>query len=384
MTAAQRTAGLLEGWFPSAARPLPWRTNTHDPGQVRDAWGTLVAEVMLQQTQVSRVVPAWLAFMARFPTPGALARAQEEEALAAWSGLGYYRRARLLHAAALRIVAEHHGLTPTDPRSLRALPGVGRYTAGAVASIAAGAPAAIVDGNVLRVLARLHARPGAAGWAPLVRWAWAQSERLVAAASRPGVCNEAIMELGATVCTPAAPACVRCPLAGQCRARALGAPERFPAPKARAARTDLHALALVLRDASGRVLCQRRAPGGLWGGLWQAATLESAAPIDDAGAHAWARMRGAGAGVRPLGGFVWLTTHRRVRFRVWGGAGVCCLRRRAAQSAASPAAPPTRWVSPAELAQLPMGSAQRRVFELAGVGAADPRPAAAQPRGPLP
>jgi A/G-specific adenine glycosylase len=167
----------------------------------------LVSELMLQQTQVSRVVERFANFMARFPTVRSLADAPEQEVLAAWQGLGYYRRARFLHRAAQAIRDMHGAEVPDNVAALAALPGVGRYTAGAIASIVFGQAAAIVDGNVLRVLSRLADHETRMGDPAAERWAWRESTRLVQVASAPGVTNEALMELGATVCTPAAPRC---------------------------------------------------------------------------------------------------------------------------------------------------------------------------------
>src|SRR5262245_22602734 len=207
-------------WFDRGRRELPWR-------ETRDPWAILVSEVMLQQTTVSAALPYYERFLARWPTPARLSRAGLDELLAEWAGLGYYSRARNLHAAA-GIVAEA-GALPCDSAGLRALPGVGPYTAAAVASIAYGEPIAAVDGNVERVVCRLLAWPGPTSRA-------AVRQRIAAAAQslldprRPGDHNQAMMELGATLCRPRSPRCGECPVAAHCSAFASGDPLRFPRP----------------------------------------------------------------------------------------------------------------------------------------------------------
>jgi len=245
LAAARRS---LLSWWDRGRRDLPWR-RTSDP------WAILVSEVMLQQTTVAAVIPYWERFLSRWPRPADLARARLDELLAAWAGLGYYRRARHLHAAACA-VAERGGELPVTAGELRELPGVGDYTAAAVASIAHGEPVAAVDGNVDRVLSRLFALPldprSAAGRAELRRRADALLDP-----ARPGDWNQALMELGATLCRPAAPRCTACPLRTSCAALAAGVPERFPVRPARAAAVPmLRVAALLVRD--GRVLLSRR------------------------------------------------------------------------------------------------------------------------------
>ncbi len=219
-------AALLP-WFSAHRRKLPWRGDAGPYAGVcdaalpaappRSAYGTWVSEVMLQQTRVSAVVPFWLKWMARFPTPAALAAAQADEVTAAWAGLGYYSRARNLQAGARTVVRDFGGQLPATAAALRALEGVGPYTAGAVASIAFGERAPAVDGNVVRVLARLRAAGLPARDPALVAacWAWA-GELVPEGGGRAGAWCEALMELGATVCTPRAPACGGCPLRGAC------------------------------------------------------------------------------------------------------------------------------------------------------------------------
>jgi A/G-specific adenine glycosylase len=228
-------------WFGPRARRYPWR-------RTRDPYRVLVSEVMLQQTQASRVAPAYRAFVRRFPTVRALARAPLREVLAVWSGLGYNRRALALREAARRVVADHRGRVPSDPEVLRSLPGVGPYTAAAVASIAYGVPVPAVDTNAARVVARarLGVEPGEAG----ARGIGAAAERWVAR-SDPGAWNQAVMDLGREVCRPV-PRCGECPLARMCRFRRAGRGSRSgarPAPARRAPR-----FAGSVREARGAVL----------------------------------------------------------------------------------------------------------------------------------
>ncbi|MED5507591.1 MAG: A/G-specific adenine glycosylase [Planctomycetota bacterium] len=264
-------AGALEAWFPEAARELPWRTR-------RSGYHALVSEAMLQQTQVARVVDSFLRFVARFPTVESLAEADEQDVLALWQGLGYYRRARNLHAAARMVCDEFDGEVPGRADLLLKLPGVGRYTAGAIASIVNGERAPIVDGNVARVLSRLARFPGRPGERAFDRWCWSQSEAMVLSASDPGVLNEAMMELGATVCTKHSPACDRCPASAHCRAAVAGDPQEFPTPKPPPARKVVHHHALLLtrthRNRS-EVFLQQRPDEGLWARMWQPPTLET-------------------------------------------------------------------------------------------------------------
>ncbi|MFG0305189.1 MAG: A/G-specific adenine glycosylase [Phycisphaerales bacterium JB040] len=314
----------VEGWFEANARLLPWRPNW-DGGSIRgerDPWRALVSEAMLQQTQVSRVVRRFEAFIAAFPTPRAMADAGEDAVVAAWAGMGYYRRARNLYRAAVMICEEHGGEVPREEAALRALPGVGRYTAGAIASMVYGRCAPIVDGNVSRVLLRLFARDGAAGERETDTWAWERAEELVGAADEPGLLNEGVMELGATVCLPGrgfgGARCEDCPLREVCRARAEHRVGEIPRPKARSGRVVIHAAAVVCVDKEGRVLLERRPEHGLWAGMWQAPTLEGVEVAEPEDVLAFSR----GQMVDRIGLFTHATTHREVRFSVWHAEGM--------------------------------------------------------------
>lgn len=242
------TRGLrasILAWYTEHRRDLPWRRS-------RDPYAIWVSEVMLQQTRVETVIPYYQRFLRRFPKVGSLARAREEDVRASWSGLGYYRRARHMHAAAQIIVREHAARLPSNRDALLSLPGIGDYTAAAIESIAFGRPAAAVDGNVVRVLARIYGLEGRRDSARLRR---AVTERAVTltAGPRAGDWTQALMELGARICLPRDPLCERCPAARLCVARRSGAPDRFPEPSAvRAPRVERR---LLLAARSGyRVL----------------------------------------------------------------------------------------------------------------------------------
>jgi A/G-specific adenine glycosylase len=271
----------------------------------------LVSEILLQQTQVSRVAERFPEFMRLFPDPATMARACVDAVLRSWRGLGYYRRARSLHAAAVRIVELHGGLVPGDPGHLRALPGVGRYTAGAVASIAFGLPEPIVDGNVVRVLSRLADRRASAFDRAGSDWCWQSAERLARVARSPGVTNEALMELGATVCTPADPGCAHCPLRSLCASRAANSQRLVPPPKPGARRRGVVLHALV-DERRGRVALERRG-SGLWQGLLAPPLIEGPVALD---VGALASASGAIEVEAACAEVAFRTTHRDVRFVV--------------------------------------------------------------------
>jgi A/G-specific adenine glycosylase len=240
----------LLAWYDQHQRELPWRAS-------RDPYRVWLSEIMLQQTRVAAVIEHYQEFLRRFPTIKKLAAAREATVLAAWSGLGYYRRARMLHAAAKVVVREYGGKFPTTAEGWQALPGVGRYTAAAIASIAFDEPVAVVDGNVERVSQRVSGTPlrGEELW---------QAANDLLDATRPGDFNQAMMELGAVVCTPRAPACLTCPVVELCVTRGETAPKAKPA---RQNKREIH-YALDRRD--GEVFLVRRAPdASLMPGMWE-------------------------------------------------------------------------------------------------------------------
>ncbi len=262
-----RAADLL-AWYDRHRRALPWRA---EAGERPDPYRVWASEIMLQQTTVTAVKPYYERFMARFPTVQALARAPSEEVMQAWAGLGYYSRARNLHACAKAVMENHAGRFPDTEEGLRALPGIGAYTAGAVAAIAFDRPAAAVDGNVERVMTRLFAiadeLPGAR---PLIR------EKVLALlpAGRPGDFAQALMDLGATICTPRNPACGLCPWREPCRARIEGTQESFPHKAKKKAGQTRYGAAFVLTRADGALLLRTRPAKGLLGGMAEVPTSE--------------------------------------------------------------------------------------------------------------
>lgn len=232
---------------------------------------------MLQQTQVASVIPYYTRFLQRFPDLSALAAAPLDEVLGLWAGLGYYARARNLHAAAGQVVERHGGAVPDDPEAFGALRGVGRYTLGAVMSIAFGHRLPAVDGNAVRVICRLD-RVADDPRAPQVKEAiWRRAAALVDG-ERPGDLNQAIMELGATVCSPRSPACLLCPVADLCRARQAGVEQALPVRPTRKARRTAHRVAALVRDAEGRIWLGQRPAEGLLGGLWGLPSVDASGP----------------------------------------------------------------------------------------------------------
>jgi A/G-specific adenine glycosylase len=281
-----------------AARVIAWqqRHGRHDLPwqQARSAYRVWLSEIMLQQTQVQTVIPYFERFTARFPAVGDLATADEDEVLHLWAGLGYYSRARNLHRTARIVAQDHGGEFPRSQQALAALPGIGRSTAAAILALAYQQPAAILDGNVKRVLARYHAEPGWPGDGAVLKALWAHAERLLPREDVRAY-TQGLMDLGATVCTRARPLCPTCPLAHACAAHAAGTTADYPAPRPRRALPERHARLLVLRDAHGRVLLEKRPASGVWGGLWCFPQIADGGTLDDA-----LRALGHAAGAEPL------------------------------------------------------------------------------------
>jgi A/G-specific adenine glycosylase len=264
-------AETLCRWFAEHKRDLPWR-RTRDPYRV---W---LSEIMLQQTQVATVIPYYERFLERFPTVQDLANAPLDDVLKLWAGLGYYSRARNLHRGAQVVATRFGGKLPDTSEAIREIPGIGAYTAGAILSIAYGKPEALVDGNVARVLSRMFLLRGDWRKGEMKGKLWTIARELVDSTSRgtgkiiratPGDLNESLMELGATVCTPASPDCQGCPVAEFCAAKKKGLQSEFPEPPAKKTVPSWKLTAWIVEDESGRILLARRAENGLFGGLWE-------------------------------------------------------------------------------------------------------------------
>jgi A/G-specific adenine glycosylase len=355
-------------WYGRGHRDLPWRAD-------RDAYRILVAETMLVQTTVAAVVPYYERFLRRFPSVEALAGADEVEVVKAWEGLGYYRRARQLHAAARDIVAEHGGKVPEDLDVLRSLPGVGRYIAGAVLSFAFDRAAPIVEANTRRVLARLVAWPEDLGSARSQTRLWGLAEALVPPQGA-GTFNQAIMELGATVCTPKSPMCLICPVAGECLARAEGLQDTLPVLAGRAKPLDVEEACAVVERA-GRWLIIQRGAGGLWAGFWELPTIHVAG-ADPAG-RSFGESVTLDEGVRRLTGVRvrlgpelqkvrYTVTKHRVTLTAFGAEGLD------EATTPGPGVASVAWVAPDRLTELTLGSATRKLIARV---MADRRPATA-------
>jgi len=350
----------LLAWYRGRARPLPWRIGPPDP------WRVLVSEIMLQQTTAPVVAARFSDMLARFPTPQAMAEAGEEAVLAAWSGLGYYRRARALHACARAITERHGGRVPDEPAVLADLPGLGPYTAAAVAAIAFGRPVVPVDGNVARVLVRLFALEGEpARPSPRLRAIAAQLAR----AEDAGDLAQAWIELGALVCRPRRPACGDCPLAAVCFAHAHGLAARLPAPAARPARPLIRATAFLATADGGLVLLRRRPPGGLLGGLVDLPGVPLRADAEPEPPPLAARWQPVPGEVRHV------FTHLEMRLSLQRARGVEACGVRAAN-----ALPPSGlfWWRASDLAGLPLASLTRRLLAHGGI---EPPPPGRQASG---
>ncbi len=344
----------LLAFFDTQSRNLPWRADS-------DPYRVLVSEFMLQQTRVDTVIPYFERWMERFPDAASLAAAEQEEVLGEWQGLGYYSRARNLHRAVREVEERWDGHFPSDPDVLRSLPGVGRYTSGAVASIAFGAVVPAVDGNVRRVMARLADAPAPSA-GELDEWTGSLVDPL-----RPGDFNQALMELGATVCTPRSPDCVECPVSAFCMSRIAGSQEARPTPKrVRPIPSFDEGVAVLVR--AGEVLFERLPEEGLLGGMW---SLPGAVAENGEEPRSAALRRAVALGatlqtestVRSLPPELHVFSHRRVRYHPFL-IGV--------ESEAIPTLNVSsltderalRWITPGRaLAGLPLPAAQRRMVE---------------------
>jgi A/G-specific adenine glycosylase len=256
--AAELRQALL-GWYATSGRELPWR-------QTQDAYAIWISEIMLQQTQVKTVIPYYDRWLRQFPTIGALATADQQQVLKAWQGLGYYARARNLHQAAQQIVQQHNGQFPAELQAAMALPGIGRTTAGGILSAAYNHPVPILDGNVKRVLVRLMALEVPPGRA--MKQLWHASSALLDP-ENPRDFNQALMDLGATICTPKNPACLLCPWMNHCCAYQLAMQDELPLSERRSPLPHKQIGVAVIWNEAGQVLIDRRRPEGLLGGLWE-------------------------------------------------------------------------------------------------------------------
>jgi A/G-specific adenine glycosylase len=343
----------LLAWWDAGHRDLPWRF----PQRGADPYRVWLAEVMLQQTRVETAIPYYRRFVDRWPSLAALAAADDAEVLAAWSGLGYYARCRNLLAAARVALARHGGL-PGSLEALRALPGLGPYTAGAVASIAFALPAAAVDGNVARVLSRLFLVAGDPTSPGVKRRLEALAASLVDP-RRPGDFNQSLMELGALTCLPRNPRCGACPLAGSCGARRTGRQAALPGKRARKRPVAMR-VAVVRVERGGRLLLSRAPDDGLLGGMWGLPGVEVPAGSDPERAlEAWSREE-LGAPlevVREVATLIRVLTHRRIEFRIFEGR---------LGSGRLPGSVRMRFTTEGEASSLPASTAMHRVIEASG------------------
>ncbi len=346
---------LLLGWYRQNRRDLPWRSS-------RDPYAIWVSEVMLQQTQVATVLPYYERWMARFPTIATLAAASEDDVLHCWQGLGYYSRARRLLEGARVVVRDHGGSLPRSPSALQGLPGIGAYSAGAIASMAFGGCVPVVDGNVVRVVTRLEALRGDPTRQPLRGMLWRLAATLVPR-SHPGDFNQALMELGATLCSPRAPKCAECPLAALCLAHEAGLSEQLPELAARPAPTAATMAAAVVERRGRWLMVQAPREASRWAGMWMFPTTEQNPdePPTRAAKRVLLEQVGLGAEAHEV---VASVQHAVTRFRITL-AGVRCELTTSARPRARGVAG-LAWVAPGELAALALPAPQRRLADQLG------------------
>jgi len=352
LTAAlrRRLQQRLLSWFETARRDLPWRRD-------RDPYRIWVSEVMLQQTTVAAVVPYFERFLHAFPTLRDLAAAPEQDVLRQWEGLGYYRRARDLHRAARQLAATHGAALPDDPDVVRELPGMGRYTLGAVLSQAFDRRLPILEANSLRVLCRLFGRRDDPRRGPAQRWLWQVAEDLLPT-QRVGDFNQALMELGAVVCTPTAPRCAECPLASDCVAGRLGLQDEIPVKAPAPAVTEVREAAVVIRRDADVLLVQRPESANRWANLWEVPH----GPLGEGESHEDAAVRLAReAGlVVALGSELLTLRHGVTRFRI---TLACFEAEHTGGEFRSDFYRQGLWVAPERLAEFPVSAPQRRLAQ---------------------
>ena len=348
-----RFRSRLRTWYKKHARDLPWRRS-------RDPYLVWISEIMLQQTQVATVESYFLRFQESFPSIETLASAEEQDVLRYWEGLGYYRRARQLHEAAKVLTDEYGGKFPRDSESVRALPGIGRYTAGAILSIAFDAREPILEANTIRLFCRLLAYRGMPTTSEGQRTLWAMAEAVLPQRGA-GTFNQALMELGSQVCTPKTPDCSKCPVAELCEAKRHGLQDALPTKKPKKKFEDVHEVALIVRRR-GRVLLLRRPEGGRWAGLWDFPRYEMDHEQEPA---LFRRLRDkllAQTGIDAIP-----ETHQKrikhgvTRFRIT----LDCYAARFVESTTPPAqVPEMKWLTPKQLADYPLNTTGRKMAQL--------------------
>jgi A/G-specific adenine glycosylase len=343
-------ANKLFVWYSKNKRDLPWRGHP-------DPYAVWVSEIMLQQTRIETVLPYFARWMDRFPTVNELAAASQQEALNLWEGLGYYSRARNLHKAARTVIEEYNGQLPKDVKALRELPGIGRYTAGAIASLAFGQDEAVVDGNVKRVLSRAFDVQEPVDTSAGEKAIWALAEKHLPA-GRAGDYNQALMDLGATICLPRNPKCAECPVKRICKAYALQIQEERPVFKPKS-HIPHHMVAAAVIRKNGRVLIAQRPQGGLLGGMWE---FPGGKQEDGEALKACLRreiQEELGVQIK-VGNELGVFRHAYTHFRVTLHAFACTLSTGKPQAIVPDG---LKWVKPDSLEGYPMGKLDRRISQ---------------------
>jgi A/G-specific adenine glycosylase len=342
----------MGAWFDREAKDLPWRRRN-------DAYAVWLSEIMLQQTQVATVRDYFTRFLQAFPVVEDLAKAEEEQVLRLWEGLGYYRRARQLHRAAKIIVEEYAGKIPRDLEKVRRLPGIGRYTAGAILSIAYDIPQPILEANTIRVFSRLLGYEGDPHGSAGQKLLWSMAEAVIPV-KRPGRLNQSLMELGREVCKSRQPLCERCPVASLCKAMERGVQDRIPRPKAKAKIEEVREAAVIVRRR-GRVLLIKRGDGGRWAGLWDFPRfpLEAEHPAEIRKEIIDAVRRLTGVMIGP-GELLKTIRHGVTRFRIT----LDCFAAEYVSETAAEFPVERKWVRLGELEKYPLSTTGRKMAEM--------------------
>ena len=360
----------LENWYRTNKRALPWRFSAHSKkiSRAQRGYYALVAEAMLQQTQVSRVIDRFRQFIKIYPNFNSLAEAQEQDILAQWQGLGYYRRAKNLHAASKIIALNFNSTVPDTINTLLSLPGVGRYTAGAIASIAYGKRVPLVDGNVKRVIARLSAYPHSTDDRAGENHIWQTAGLLVSKSNQPGQFNQALMELGSLICLPTEnrAKCEHCPVRQQCAAFQSNRVAQIPKPKKPPIQKNIYAASIIIRNNRANWLMVKRPRRGLWASMWQVPTLEREKKShinrttieqfiqNEIGYHIANNVSNKNTPtLTKINAFIHQTSHRRINFTVWE------LKQFQGRKKVG------RWLNQKELQSHPISNAQRKILQIA-------------------